>query len=356
MANNKSVLRRFLKISGIFLGIVALAFLSFLGIMSAMDYRPEPVEFVSISGTAQPFPDSARSFSFLSWNIGYAGLGKESDFFFDGGKGVRQTREITEKNARGIYDFLQANDSIDFMMLQEVDQDSKRTYYMDESAEISGLFPDRISSFALNYNCAFVPQPLGNPYGRCVAGLQSLSAYSPFSARRIALAADASWPVGLFMLDRCLLEWKYKLPGDRQLVVYNLHLSAYDDGTVKQQQMDTLKKYITAEYARGNYVVVGGDWNQYPPGYTVPVMKQKDAIAQIGVPADFPEPGWHWGVDRDTPSNRKLETPYDPEKTDRIVIDYFLTSPNIRIDRVKTVDLGFAYSDHQPVLMQVTLL
>lgn len=355
MANKKSAVRRFFKIFGIFLGIIVFAFLGFLGLMSAMDYRPDPVEFVAISGTSKPFPDSARSFTFLSWNIGYAGLGKESDFFFDGGTGVRQTKEITDKNAKGIYDFLQANDSIDFMMLQEVDKDSKRTYYMDESASIAGLFPQRISSFALNYDCAFVPQPLGNPYGKCVAGLQSLSPYGPLSSRRIALAADASWPVGLFMLDRCLLEWKFNTGDGKQLVIYNLHLSAYDDGTVKQQQMDTLKKYITAEYKKGNYVIVGGDWNQYPPDYTVPVMKQKDAIAQIGVPADFPENGWHWGVDRNTPSNRKLETPFDPEKTDKIVIDYFLTSPNVRIDWVKTSDLNFAYSDHQPVMMRVTL-
>lgn len=356
MTKKPSTIRRFFKIFGIFLGIILLSFLSFLGIMSALDYKPDPVEFVAISGTSRSLGDSSRSFSFLSWNIGYAGLGRESDFFFDGGKGVRQSKEITDKNAQGIYRFLQANDSIDFMMLQEVDKESKRTYYADQSAAVAGLFPQRISSFALNYDCAFVPQPIGNPYGKCVAGLQSLSEYSPLSARRIALCPDASWPVGLFMLDRCLLEWKFNIGAGKQLVVYNLHLSAYDDGTVKQQQMDTLKKYITREYQKGNYVVVGGDWNQYPPGYKVPVMKQKDAIAQIGVPEDFPEKGWHWGVDRSTPTNRKLETPYDREKTDRIVIDYYLSSPNVRIDWVKAVDMDFEYSDHQPVLMRVTLL
>ena len=37
--------------------------------------------------------------SILSWNVGYAGLGEESDFFMDGGKQTRApSKAIVEKN------------------------------------------------------------------------------------------------------------------------------------------------------------------------------------------------------------------------------------------------------------------
>lgn len=41
--------------------------------------------------------------SILSWNVGYAGLGEESDFFMDGGKQTRApSKAIVEKNMDGI--------------------------------------------------------------------------------------------------------------------------------------------------------------------------------------------------------------------------------------------------------------
>jgi hypothetical protein len=36
-------------------------------------------------------------------------------------------------------------------------------------------------------------------------------------------------------------------------------------------------------------------------------------------------------------------------------IDGFLVSPNVDVASVKTLDLGFEYSDHNPVLLTVSL-
>lgn len=47
--------------------------------------------------------------SILSWNIGYAGLGEESDFFMDGGKQTRApSKAIVEKNMDGIVETVQS--------------------------------------------------------------------------------------------------------------------------------------------------------------------------------------------------------------------------------------------------------
>ena len=38
------------------------------------------------------------------------------------------------------------------------------------------------------------------------------------------------------------------------------------------------------------------------------------------------------------------------------MLDGFITSPNVRVESVKTLDEGFTYSDHNPMLLNVTLL
>ena len=49
----------------------------------------------------------------------------------------------------------------------------------------------------------------------------------------------------------------------RQLVLYNFHLSAYTtDPTIANQQLEVLYEDMAAEYAAGNYVICGGDFNK----------------------------------------------------------------------------------------------
>ena len=69
------------------------------------------------------------------------------------------------------------------------------------------------------------------------------------------------------------------------------------------------------------------------------------------------EDGWQYVFDASVPSCRLLNQPYDPEDegTQYYVIDGFVVSPNVVIDSVKTVDLKFANSDHNPVEVVVKL-
>ncbi|MFO7862368.1 MAG: hypothetical protein R6U85_00050, partial [Salinivirgaceae bacterium] len=43
------------------------------------DYLPDPVEVLSVESKAEPVPDTLSA---LIWNIGYAGLGSDMDFFY----------------------------------------------------------------------------------------------------------------------------------------------------------------------------------------------------------------------------------------------------------------------------------
>jgi len=354
-------LKKIFKYLGIFILTIVLIFAGFLGYMTMKDYRPKNVEVIEIVGsgkdTVKSGPLNKDTLSFYTWNIGYCGLGAEQDFFFDGGKMVRPTKELQQKYQAGIIETIKKMDTVDFMMLQEVDRGSKRSYFQDQVKLIGEACQRDKYGYATNYKSSFVPQPVSEPYGRCYGGIMTLSKidHTPV-AHRFSLAPDAGWPTGLFMLKRCYMEFRYPMKDGKELVIINQHLSAYDDGTVKQRQMDTLKVKLLSEYKKGNYVIVGGDWNTYPPGYTSNLKnKGKDGVIEKSMDANYPEGGWHYVYDATSPTNRKLYEPYVKGVTDAVVIDYFLLSPNVHGISCKTIDLGFANSDHQPVYMKVML-
>ena len=319
------------------------------------DFKPEKEITLSIRGNAAAQPDSI--FTFLNWNIGYGGLGEKADFFYDGGKMVVSAEEDVDNYLNGIYSFIKSNDSVDFVFIQEADTLARRSYRINEVWGISQQLPNHAYSFAVNYDVKFVPVPYTNPMGKVVAGLASFSKFKPTSATRYGYDANFSWPTSIYFLDRCFLVHRVSLANGKEFLAINTHNSAYDKtGELKKREMEMLKEFVTKEYEKGNYVVVGGDWNQCPPGYDAKIFWKSDVdIAEnANVNAAFMPEGWTWAYDNTVPTNRSLLTPLN-EKTDKTIIDYYLVSPNLEVLKVKNVDMEFKYSDHQPVLLSVKL-
>jgi exonuclease III len=151
---------------------------------------------------------------------------------------------------------------------------------------------------------------------------------------------------------------RFKVQNNKDLVVINTHFEAYDNGEVKQKQMAFTKTILEAEYSKGNYVILGGDWNIAPPDFDIHKWEKEKETDTLYVVNNNPNyiPGWKYVYDGNTPSNRKNAYPFDPKRTFTTVIDYFFLSPNIDVEEIKGVDLGFRYSDHNPVKLRVRLL
>lgn len=295
----------------------------------------------------------------LNWNIGYAGLGQKADFFYDGGTTVISPKADVDDYLKGITSFIQQADTIDYILLQEVDANAKRSYYVNQVMEIGQKTKGYGYAFAVNYDVKFVPKPFTQPLGKVEAGLMTLSHSFPKEITRYQYPGRFEFPTYLFFLDRCFLLMRYNLPNGKELCVINTHNSAYDNtGEMKRGEMNMLREFITAEYAKGNYIIVGGDWNQCPPHFDPMTFNHGKAEApylpEVQSP-DFFSEGWVWAADTKVPSNRNLITAYNPKETYTTVIDYYLLSPNVELQEVKTLDMGFAYSDHQPVYVKVKL-
>lgn len=349
-------MRRWLWLK-IILGILAVILLGAVALviyLTATEYKPKDRQDASwqqIDNTASPV---GESLTIYSWNIGYAGLNAASDFFMDGGSKVNPTESEVAENLAAIEDFISSNPA-DAWLLQEVDVNSARTGYVNELTSISQAYP---GSFALayNYKCAFVPIPLP-PIGKVESGIATFTTgLVKGTSERIALPCPFSWPSSTANLKRCLLVTRLAVEGsDKELVLVNLHLEAYDDGEGKAAQTKLLMEILQQEYEKGNYVIAGGDFNQTFPDVldTFPVTGDVWApgvMEEAALPEDF-----RYAFDGDSPSCRLLNKPLD-ESSQLYVLDGFIVSPNVKVDLVETVELGFAHSDHNPVKLQVTLL
>jgi len=291
----------------------------------------------------------------MTWNIGYCGLDKTMDFFYDGGKKVFTPKDEVLKNLTAAMKLVKGNDTIDFILLQEVDKKSKRSYQLDEFETITGHARYASNTFASNYQVFFVPVPPSSPMGKVFSGIATLSRFIPSSSLRYSFPGKYGFPKQLFMLDRCFMVNRYPMKNGRELILINTHNEAYDTGEIRKAQMEYFKNFVLAEYQNGNYIIAGGDWNQSPPDFKPEFVKNMAKTDQMVIPSDYLPEGWKWIYDSKNPTNRSIHIPYDPSITTTTVIDFFLVSPNVEAISAECLNLDFEHSDHNPVRIKVKL-
>ncbi|MBP1616216.1 MAG: Endonuclease/exonuclease/phosphatase [Bacteroidetes bacterium] len=348
------------SILGIFL-LIVLYISSNILIAKFTEFKPLKVQNLGLISQNAHSADTipvGSTLSFFIWNIGYGGLGAETDFFYDGGKMSVVPKSWVDKYTQGIYKTIKEHGNNDFFFFQEVDRKGWRSHDVDEVVGISASLPGYSSAFALNYDVKFLPMPWLSPMGTIYSGLLSCSKYLPQASQRIALPNIDDFPRKLFYLKRCLLVQRYAVSNGKELIAINAHLEAYDEGgKVKKQQMELIRKLMEAEYSKGNYVVLGGDWNIAPPEFNIHKWEREkidDPLYKLQNDSVY-IPKWSFVADRNTPTNRKNNHAFDPQTTYTTVIDYFYVSPNVDVQWVKGVDAGFQYSDHNPVEMKIKL-
>ncbi|WP_116124420.1 endonuclease/exonuclease/phosphatase family protein [Lewinella sp. IMCC34183] len=334
------------------------------------DWKPTGDDPLAPVSGGSPTLDTIKdpSITLLTWNVGYGGLGAEDYFFYNRGDffwtdlgRARSPRTNVERYVAG-QRLTVANTESDIFLLQEVDRHSRRSYYTDQVDTVVAARPEYSAYYAPNFRSRRVPIPLLQPwdhYGEVESGLVSLAGFPASSAERLQLPGEHPWPTRLFQLDRCALRQVFPTAWGKELVVYNIHLSAYDaDGSLRRQQMDFLRERVLADYGAGRYVIVGGDWNQVPPGFNWFSLNPTVEEAQLppAIAFDYFPPGWAWGYDPGDATVRTSDTTYDAHRSRRSVIDYYLCSPDVRLHLVRAINQDFRFSDHQPVYLEAELM
>ena len=134
----------------------------------------------------------------LDWNIGYAGLGRESDFFYDGGKEGIESLKIVEKNFKGILQTISRfQGSVDFFNPRSEIR-CKRTHWNNEYKQIGDLLPGYVTLFSKNNDVRYIPIPLTNPLGKVQLGLAFNSKYKTAESSRYAFECNYNFQYSLF--------------------------------------------------------------------------------------------------------------------------------------------------------------
>lgn len=324
------------------------------GLSSGTKDRPEVPHNSDGSGifgtTAGTLPDSL---SILCWNIGYGGLGDDMDFFYDGGTQVRTSRERTLANIDGIIEEIRRH-SPDIILLQEVDECSRRTYRINEVKMLQEAFPDYHIYLAYNYKSFFVPIPVKAPMGRVASGVVLMSRIEPEEVHRWQYPSRFPWPVSMFNLKRCLLTATFRLADGGSIVIGNTHNTAYDSGGMRTAEIRWLGGLTARLASEGTPFIIGGDWNQFPPDYIPSAAETDDPhFTTVALDTALLQGTGRIVWDSSARTLRHLNVPYGQESV-LTVTDYFYVSDGFSVDSVNVIDLGFRYSDHQPVLLKVT--
>ena len=353
----------------IFLGALALLLAVVAGyviyVFSAY-YRVEDNQTLEVkaAGSAGIGLEVNETYRAASYNIGFGAYSNDYSFFMDGGKESRaRSPEAVRENVTGTMETVKAI-APQLLLLQEVDVDGTRSYHINELEELvdvslDGLYCSR--TFAQNYDSPYLFWPLTEPHGANRAGQATYSAFPIASGLRRQLPIEGGF-MKLVDCDRCYSVQRIPL-ADRsaELVVYNLHLSAYtSDGTIAEEQLTMLFEDMQGEYEAGNYAIAGGDFNKdllgnsaeifgvSGPAYTwAQPIPARLVPEELTIVAPF---------DREKPvaSCRNADRVYGPDNY-RVTVDGFIVSANVEVKSAKVWETGFRWSDHNPVYMDFVL-
>ena len=334
-------------------------------------YRIEDHAVLEIENNTEDVLKTGDTYTAVTYNIGFGAYGPDYSFFMDTGEmkdgtktsgkyGKAMSQESVEAHTEGALGVIE-DLAADFYLLQEVDVDADRSYHVDQEAYIKTAMTDYASVFANNFHSAYLFYPFNDPHGAVQAGLLSFSRYQISEAERRSYPVDNSFITKFTDLDRCFAEMRLPVEGGHELVLINSHMSAYDEGgTIRAQQLELLNSVIAEEYAKGNYVIVGGDFNHamgeevaegFPSEQKFPewvaVLNDEDLTDGVSIVRADNE--------LEVPTCRGADIVYTKGVNYTTVVDGCLVPDNVRAT-AENIDTDFAYSDHNPVKLQFELL
>ena len=260
-------------------------------------------------------------------------------------------------NVSGAVRYVKALDP-DLYLLQSVDYAATRSHKLDE-VELIGLDLRRYSKiYSANYQTMYQFWPPAKPVGIVNSGTYTISKYKVTSVIRKQLPISENF-ISKFGAKDAGISLCY-LPisrSDHELVLMNVDLSEYS-GKSWQKQFDTVLALAQAEYDKGNYVIVGGDFkadiaysiNRFNGEYKQDSDLIEVSNTSLGENFDLVIPDNY----RTQASYRVANEAYEQGHSLEYTSDGFFVSDNLTATST-IVDTRYRYSNHNPIQMSFTL-
>ena len=360
MARSNSKAKTILKVIAIILAVIILIVGGYLIYVFASYHRIEDNKQLTIDKRGDTIGKASvnETYSIMSYNIGFGAYESDYSFFMDGGESSwAKSKEDLIRNIDGIgNDVKEVNP--DIVILQEVDTNGTRTYHVDEAEQLKNIFGYSNYVFSQNFDSPFLFWPLTEPHGKNQSGLLTCSSLEFTSSLRRSLPVSTSVK-RIVDLDRCYSITRIPVENGKELVIFNVHLSAYgSDASVREGQLGMLTGDIQKEVDNGNYIICGGDFNhnlrgesgEGVPDWAQPFPKEK---LPSGTALGF-DKAEELDIEHNTCRNSDIA--WIPGTTFTVLADGFIVSDNIEVQIYKSLNWDFQRSDHDPIYMEFKLL
>ena len=378
----KTKAKKVIKITGIILLALVIVLAAYIIYLYASYHRiPDnqelQVEEISQNTEAGNELTTEKNYSALTYNIGFGAYTPDFSFFMDGGKSSwAKSKDSVKETIKGAGELVASKDP-DFALVQEIDLDATRSYHVNEYSILKENIPAYNCVFAQNYDSAFLFYPFTQPHGKSKAGLALFSKYPITGSLRRSFPISTSF-TKFFDLDRCYSISRVPVDNGKELVIFELHMSAYGNSdAIREGQIRMLSEDMQKEYVAGNYVICGGDFNHDLKAADTQ-SKASDASNNTQTDSgDSAEPeSWAYPFPRselpehfsfcldqlseDEKNNlwnsaRNADMEYVPGETYTVTLDGFIISDNVECTKYENVNTGYSYSDHDPVYMEFQL-
>ncbi|OLA08623.1 endonuclease/exonuclease/phosphatase family protein [Blautia luti] len=378
----KTKAKKVIKITGIILLALVIVLAAYIIYLYASYHRiPDnqelQVEEISQNTEAGNELTTEKNYSALTYNIGFGAYTPDFSFFMDGGKSSwAKSKDSVKETIKGAGELVASKDP-DFALVQEIDLDATRSYHVNEYSILKENIPAYNCVFAQNYDSAFLFYPFTQPHGKSKAGLALFSKYPITGSMRRSFPISTSF-TKFFDLDRCYSISRVPVDNGKELVIFELHMSAYGNSdAIREGQIRMLSEDMQKEYEAGNYVICGGDFNHDLKAVDTQ-LKASDADnnTQTGSEDSAEPESWAYPFPRselpehfsfcldqlseDEKNNlwnsaRNADMEYVPGETYTVTLDGFIISDNVECTKYENVNTGYSYSDHDPVYMEFQL-
>jgi endonuclease/exonuclease/phosphatase family metal-dependent hydrolase len=331
---------KILRIAGGVALLILLVLFAFFFWASSNQLDPSTYHVLSKSDR-QSSVFSSDTFRIATYNMGYlSGMTNNLP--------VRRTRELYEENAQILLDWVEDRKP-DILCVQEIDYKASRSFQIDQSSLLLEKTRFHCAADAVNWDKTYVPFPYGLPsvnFGSILSGQSIFSIHSMHLEDRIALARPSHpFYYDAFYLERLAQIVRIEI-NERQIVVINVHLEAWDAEIREHQASELLD--IIQQYADSLPILLAGDFNATPPGALKPYGSDKTLEIIF--------------------KNSRMKPALSQEKyfaNESLYFTYSTAEPNIRIDYILYDSLWFDVlearidpirpSDHLPVVADFIL-
>ena len=352
-----------LKLGCIILACSLLVALGYVGYVVFTYERIEDNLTLEVEGEASETTVlKGEEYVIVTQNLGFGAYTQDFTFFMDGGTDSRAESAESVINCINAGVATVAGYNPDFILFQEIDIDATRSYHIDQYALLSDSFAGYSRVKAINYDSAYLMYPFYEPHGASLSSMVTFSRFTIQSSLRRSFPISTSFSKFLD-LDRCYSVVRVETEGGKELVIYNVHSSAYGGSAeIRTAQMTMLLNDMKAEYDKGNYVICGGDFNHDFTGDSTQMLNGGMGTLDYGWAQPFPEELIPEGFSRAIsykdgeykPTCRDCDIPYEVGNF-TIIVDGFIISDNVRCVEVENVVTDFVYADHNPVVMKFVL-